>query len=313
MHGITPWRSRWFGAVAIAALVAAAFISFSSGPAAADGPGGGSCNVLIDPSCTVDVGLPGDLGGGGGGGTGGGDQRGGQRGASDHACHNTDPHAGCSPCPRDGSTAPAPTACAAYTQNLFCSQLNPTGIDPVAWKLELQAVGCANNAVTPVNPAVLALQALATIRFPAPSGDRSPSTSLRYQGLPFTYVNLWTFYWTDPATWRPLSATATLRGVSATVSAQPVELDYSPGDGSASVACNGPGRAWTSQDGNGPPRKGACAYRYKSVTADPITSTQTTVWKITWTGTGDSAGQLPSLSTSTSGQLRVLQVQVVNR
>jgi hypothetical protein len=275
-------------------------------PAHANANGGGGCNPL-DPSCTVTVTGPGGPGGGGGASGGGGGS-----GASDHACH-TDATQGCNPCPADGSAPQDPGACSAYIHNLFCSQLNPTGFDPVAWQQQLQLFGCANNAFTPVNPAVLAQQALATIRFPKPSGDRSPNTFLRYQGFPFSYVNLWTFFWTTPATWRRLSATATLRGVSATVSAQPVELDYAPGDGGASVACDGPGRRWASADGNGPPSKGACAYQYKSVTADPITSTQAIVWQITWAGTGNSAGQLPALSTSTSGQLRVLQVQVVNR
>jgi hypothetical protein len=49
------------------------------------------------------------------------------------------------------------------------------------------------------------------------------------------------------------------------------------------------------------------------VTPSPITSTQTIVWKITWIGTGGTGGEIPSLSTSTSGRLQVLQIQVVNR
>jgi hypothetical protein len=66
-------------------------------------------------------------------------------------------------------------------------------------------------------------------------------------------------------------------------------------------------------DGNGAPTDGACAYQYSKVTSGPITSTQTIVWQITWKGTGGTTGEIPSLSTSTSGQLQVLQVQVVNR
>jgi hypothetical protein len=305
MQGVATRRSL----ALLLSLLLTIFLAALWRPGVAHADGGGGCNPL-DPSCTVIIIGPGGPGGGGGGdGPGGG----GGGGPSDNVCHNTDPHQGCNPCPDNGGSAPDPAACAAFDHNLFCSQLNPTGIDPVAWQQELQLFGCANNAYTPVNPAVLAQQALATIVFPKPSGDRSPSLSLLYQGLPFTYVNLWTLFWTDPATWKSLSATATLRGVSATVSAQPVELDYDPGDGGEAVACSGPGRAWTSADGNAPPSDGECAYQYKSVTAAPITSTQTIIWQITWTGTGNSAGELPSLSTSTSGQLRVLQVQVVNR
>jgi hypothetical protein len=308
MHGVSSVRAKGAALAGLAAVVLVA-VMFAPGRRAGADPGGG-CNIYI-PNCTVTVDPPGDPGGGGGGQGGGGG--GSTSGPTDNVCHNPDPKQGCNPCPANGASAPDPGACAAFNQNLFCSQLNPQGVSPADWQAELQLFGCVGNTYTPVSPAVLAQQALATIVFPKPSGERSPSPSLLYQGLPFTYVNLWTFFWTDPATWKPLSATATLRGVSATVSAEPVELDYEPGDGGNPVACDGPGRAWTSADGNAPPSNGACAYQYKAVTAAPITSTQTIVWKITWTGTGNSAGELPSLSTSTSGQMRVLQVQVVNR
>jgi hypothetical protein len=186
-------------------------------------------------------------------------------------------------------------------------------MDPAAWRLLLRTQGCANNTFTPVNPAVLAQQALATIHFPKPSGDRSPRQTLSYQGYPFTYVNLWTYYWTDLASWHPLSATASLRGVSATVTARPVELDFDPGDGSPAVSCSGPGRPWVQVDGNAAPSDGACGYQYVKVSSGPITSTQTIVWQITWTGTGGTGDELPSLSTATSGQLQVLQIQTVTR
>jgi hypothetical protein len=136
---------------------------------------------------------------------------------------------------------------------------------------------------------------------------------LSYQGYPFTYVNLWTYYWTDPASWHASSATASLRGVSATVTAKPVELDFDPGDGGASVSCAGPGRPWVHADGNAAPTDGACGYRYVKVSSRPITSRQTIVWQISWTGTGGTGDELPSLSTSTPGQLQVLQVQTVTR
>ena len=110
-----------------------------------------------------------------------------------------------------------------------------------------------------------------------------------------------------------MSATASAAGFSATVTARPVELDLDPGDGSDSVSCPGPGRPWQASDGNGAPTDGACAYQYTKVTSSPITSTQTLVWQITWVGTGNSSGEIPSLSTSTSGRLQVLQIQVVNR
>ena len=157
----------------------------------------------------------------------------------------------------------------------------------------------------------LAEQAYKTIVFPRPSGSRSPSQTLLYKGFPFTYVNLWTYYWTSADTWKPLTATASAAGFTATVTARPTRLIFDPGDGSAVQSCPGPGRPWTDADGNSAPSGGACGYQYGRVTGSPITSTQSIVWTITWTGTGGAAGEIPQLVTSTSGQLNVMQIETV--
>lgn len=294
-------------AIAVAVTsVAAVFIAGAPAANATAGVSIGVCNPILQ-TCSVGV------GGGGSGGSGGG--TGGGGGAVPPGCHNTDPEHGCNPCPASApaASAPDPNACEAWEQNLFCSELNPSGVDYVAWVTLLKSVGCWQNPYAPGSPAVAAQNALASIHFPSPSGSRSPSPSLAYEGLPFTYVNLWTFFWTSAGTWRTLSATASDKNQSATVTARPVELLFDPGDGGSPVVCNGPGRAWAAADGNGPPSDGACAYRYAQVTAQPVTSRQTIVWQITWTGTADSSGEIPSLSTSTPGRLQVLQVQVVTR
>lgn len=163
----------------------------------------------------------------------------------------------------------------------------------------------------PPSAAQLAKQAAASFKFPKPSGHRSPSETLKYRGYPFSYVNLWLFTWTDPGTWKTMTATASAGGNSATVTATPTSLSYDPGDGSAGVSCGGRGRPWVESDGNSAPSGGACGYRYRQVTSAPITSTQTITWKITWTGSGGTSGTLPDQSTSTSGQLQVMQIQTV--
>jgi hypothetical protein len=191
--------------------------------------------------------------------------------------------------------------------------LNPDGMSYATWEAFLKSMNCAGNTYVPGSPAVAAQKALASIKFPKPSGDRSPRRSLLYQGVPFTYVNLYTFYWTDPSTWKTLTATATDKNQSATVTATPMALEFDPGSGGASVSCSGPGRPWQPSDGNGPPTNGACAYQYRTVTSSPVTSTQTLVWALTWKVSGPVAGLPTTFSTSTSGQLQVLQVQVVTR
>jgi hypothetical protein len=293
---------RFVSGLASAAVVLVVVVI--AAPARADGGGSGDCNPTKDPTCSVRVG-----GGGGGGGGGSGP--------------TSDP---CAPYP-DAAYGDEPPkvsqACADELQARYCNAMVGDAADglekpPAQWTLaETQAVNAemAKIGCPPVvTPAGLAEQAVKTITFPHPSGDRSPRASLLYQGLPFTYVKgFWTFYWTDPSTWKTLSATASAAGMSATVTARPVELVFDPGDGSDSASCPGPGRPWQASDGNGAPTDGACAYQYTKVTSSPITSTQTIVWQITWVGTGNSNGEIPSLSTSTSGQLQVLQIQVVNR
>lgn len=296
----------------LALIVVLAIVLVVSSPASADG--GGDCNVRYDPTCTVGVG--GGDGGGGGGAAGGGG------GGS-----NVDP---CAAYPNAAYGDKPPTvsqACANDLQGRYCNAMLGDLLGGLKWpavnQLTAAQIGVVNTNLAQigcpviVTPAALAQRAFNSIVFPHPSGHRSPSEAQTYNGYPFTYIRLWTYYWTDPATWKSLTATASAVGLTATVTAVPVSLSFDPGDGSEGQSCAGPGRAWVESDGNSAPTSGACGYQYTKVSGPgydhPITSTQTITWKITWTGTGGSAGEIPGLSTSTSGQLNVLQIKTVNR
>jgi hypothetical protein len=161
------------------------------------------------------------------------------------------------------------------------------------------------------DPRTLALRAEKTLRLPQPSGDRSPSQSQQFHGYPFTYVNLWTWFWTSPQTWRVRTATASAGGVSATVTVTPSALVFDPGDGSSAVTCTGPGRPWTSTDGNDKPTDGGCGFRYRAATSAPVTSTESIRWTVSWQASDGETGTLPGLTTSRPGQLMVLQVESV--
>jgi hypothetical protein len=307
MHGLITMRKVITGLIALAVVLATGVAV--SAPAHADGSG--DCNVRFDPTCTVGV------GGGGGGGSGG----------SGGGGTNVDL---CAQYPNAAYGDKPPTvsqACADELQGRYCNAMLGDMLGGLQWpavsKLSVQQIGVVNNNLAQigcpaiVTPATLAEQAFNSIVFPHPSGHRSPAEVQDYNGYPFTYVGLWTYYWTDPATWKPLTATASAAGLSATVTAVPVSLSFEPGNGSEGQSCAGPGRPWVESDGNSAPSEGACGYQYSKVTGPgydhPITSTQTIVWKITWTGTGNTGGEIPGLSTSTSGQLNVLQIRTVNR
>lgn len=175
----------------------------------------------------------------------------------------------------------------------------------------------AGAAPAPPAPAELARRAAASFHLPLPTGERSPSASKTVNGLPFTYVGLWTYYWTNAMDWRPRTATAAAGGNYATVTATPTALIFRLGDGSPEQRCDGPGRAWRESDGDAAPSGDACGVRYSRVTGPgydrPVTSTQSIRWRLTWRGSGNTTGTLTARTTSTSGQLNVLQIQTVNR
>lgn len=166
-----------------------------------------------------------------------------------------------------------------------------------------------------VTPVQLAVEVRDTLPLPKPTIERSPDETIRFKGDPMTWVNLWTWFWTDPAAYQPMTQTVSAGSVSATVTAQPVGLLFDPGDGSAPVRCAGPGRAWLERDGDAA-SPGGCGYRYRSVTDGTITSTVSILWDVSWTGTGTGtggvSGVLPQMRTQASAPLRVMQIQVVN-
>ena len=308
MLRVTP--SRW--AITVVVVLALGLAVAVIAPRAAFADGSGTCDPQLG---TCDVGT----GGGGGVGTGGGGGGGGGTGS--------DP---CAPYPDAayGSKPPAVSqACADELQGRYCNAimadaLGGLEVGSVA-DLSPAQITALNNGLAidgcplTVTTASLAQQAYNEIVLPHPSGHRSPPESQDYNGFPFTYVGLWTYYWTDPDTWKPLTATASAARLTATVTAVPVSLSFNPGDGSDSQSCTGPGRPWTEADGNSAPSDGACGYQYTKVTGPgydhPITSGQTILWKISWTGTGNTGADFPSLTTSTAGQLNVLQIKTVNR
>jgi hypothetical protein len=197
----------------------------------------------------------------------------------------------------DGTCGPA---CQAAQKRLICERgfvpdcpLRKGGLAPTAGQLAVTAYGL--------------------LPLPSPAVRRSPSETLRYQGLPYTYVNLWTWFWTDPQTFRSLSKTVTAGTLSATVTARPTSLVFDPGDGNLAVTCDGPGRAWQPSDGNGPPASG-CAYRYAQVSSEgPVTASVSILWQVTWMANNGMSGALPVLMTQASDRLNVIQTQVVNR
>jgi len=179
-----------------------------------------------------------------------------------------------------------------------------------------QTVWITNPPATlpPVDPRVLALQAENAMALPSPVIHLDPSGS--------SVVGLATWLWIDPSLWQGLSVTAAAGPVSATAVAHPVAVTWSTGDGGLET-CGGPGMVY---DPSLPSAWQAtyCSHMYlrtsigqPSSDGDPddgqFPVVATVQWAVTWTAIGAAGGgTLPTLYTSSTVPLRVVQIESLN-
>jgi hypothetical protein len=163
-------------------------------------------------------------------------------------------------------------------------------------------------AQTAVSPAVLARQAYRFLPLPTPAIRTNPPAD-RQQ-----LANLPTWLWLGRTSWGPRTATASIPGLSVTVTAVPVVVTWTMGDGGR-VVCRGPGTAFEPAQ---PARRPSCVYTYRRSSAGQpagrFTVTATTTWNIAWTASGSvtGGGTLPPLARSAQTALAVAEVQAIN-
>ena len=80
-------------------------------------------------------------------------------------------------------------------------------------------------------PVVVAQQAVKQLDLPSNGIEMAPPTTSPQ------LVNVSTWLWLDPATWKPYTATASIAGVSATATATPQKVVWNIGDGNT-VTCD---------------------------------------------------------------------------
>lgn len=172
-----------------------------------------------------------------------------------------------------------------------------------AW-VTLDAVAAT---VVTASPAQVAMQAIAQMTLLGPQITMAPpADALGLVGIP-----VW--MWTDAsaATWGPVTATASVTGVSVTATANASKIVWNMGD-DHTVTCHGPGTPYTGGDFTKSPD---CGYVYPQSSAgqpgNAYTVTATTTWGITWTGGGQS-GTLTTTRESTT-QLQIGELQVLNQ
>jgi hypothetical protein len=152
-----------------------------------------------------------------------------------------------------------------------------------------------------VDPGTLARRAFAELPLIYPSPRTAPPPTAKQ------LVGVRTWLWVDPADWQPMSATATIVGLSATVTAQPTKVIWTMGDGST-VTCNGPGTPYDPKLPDSE-QSSTCSHTYQH--DGTYTVRATIVWTVSWAATNGQGGTLPNVQRSTEFPLTVEQRQAV--
>lgn len=169
----------------------------------------------------------------------------------------------------------------------------------------------------PPTPAQLAARLVPQLNLPAPTGRQAPR--LMIDGQQNTIVNAHTWYWIDPAIWKPVRHTLTAGPVTTTVTATPATLRVDPGDDSAAVSCGGsPGTERTREFGtHDVASPTSCEHIYRQTTdADqPVTATYTVGWQVTYTGRTAAGqpvtGNLAAPTTAATNQFAIVATHAV--
>ncbi|MHB1553940.1 MAG: hypothetical protein ACYCSX_05035 [Acidimicrobiales bacterium] len=176
----------------------------------------------------------------------------------------------------------------------------PGPIDPMPAVWVTGAVPAAGGFQ--VAPVVVAEQAAKTLGLSSPVIEMAPP-----DGHP-QLVNVATWMWVDPATWHPLTATASAGPVTTTATAAPTRVVWTMGDG-ATVTCVGPG---TPYDPSAPGGSTGCSYTWP--TAGTYTVTATIYWSVSWSATGAAGGGSLGVQAGPAAEVtvHVVQSQAIN-
>lgn len=186
----------------------------------------------------------------------------------------------------------------------------PRGDGPGAWYRKTCPDGTGTVIWIPargVGPAVLAQQAFDRTNIPLPGIQLNPSSSNDQ------VVNVSTWLWVD--NFQAVSATASAGPVTVTVTARPVSLEWSMGNGDT-VTCASGG---TPYDTTRSPeaQRTDCTYTYRHSSASrpdgTFTIRGTSVWHVTWVASGVVAsGDLGFINRSSEINVRVTEIQTVH-
>lgn len=172
--------------------------------------------------------------------------------------------------------------------------------DPFRWTPQGQ--GPPQDAV---DPQMLARMARAQMHFATPDIRVNPAER--------SYVGLSTWVWLAQGAPREREVTASLAGISSTLTASVDHIEIEPGTSHAKVwSCDGDGHPYT--DGaDWPKDKAPCGVTYTHASTAPDDQsydlTATLVWNLEWTSSTGSGGQLTDVTVSETVEIRVAEIQ----
>ena len=190
---------------------------------------------------------------------------------------------------------------------------NPTVIDPATGEpatIYVRQCGSTYQYVyvgphTPVDVARVAYQKVASL-VPDPEVAFSPPVDKMI-------VNFETWLGITPSP--PITATATIPGLSATVTAEPTDIEWTTGSHVAgdttTISCQPWGSTESAQDG--------CSWTPAYPSVEKVTGTTdqhyhgtvTIVWQVTWEATNGAQGSLGELRTTTPIEMVVQEIQTI--
>jgi hypothetical protein len=245
------------------------------------------CSQNAGPGCDLAVGDDGAAGGSGGGPA--------HAGVGDAGSGNDGLECRYEPVDYRGPEQPAGPG------GWFMVLCSPDGKDPLSHGPVWVAAGA--GGVPELSPEQVAQIARKRLRLPPPRIAASPTGD--------QLVNLPTWLWLSDG-WRPMSASASVPGVSVTAVATPTSVSWAMGDGST-VNCAGPGTPYLA-DADPKSASPDCGYVYRRSSAgqpgNTFHVTANVRWTVTWSGAGRS-GAFPGLTTSATATYRVAESQAL--
>lgn len=232
----------------------------------------------------------------------------------------------------DGKAAEVPVPKAPNGQPLYWCEYSPPPPwlmptpdphrgEPGRWVLRTCTIGAVaeGRAMRPVvgevvwqppaQPSVIALaqSVYRQLKPPSPVLDMSPPPDRpEVVGMP-----LWLAV--SPAIWNPVKVSAAAGAAAVTATATPEKVTWSMGDGH-SVDCRGPGTPYPAKATTRTPMLSpTCGYTYLTPSAAarggtfPVTAT--VQWRVEWSGSGGLKGTFADLRSTTSTQVKVVEVQ----